>query len=189
MIGTKFCAASVIICPDPRWLLVVDSAVQSNAIVSSLFPRNVRERLFRAEEKKYEADNKTSSAVLAFEPAKIRIKNFLNTSTAGAGMGMGVTGRLPVPPEEGGQVKTRGASTSVADGGIFEANRPIADLFPETTILFADIAGFTAWSSAREPSQVFTLLETIYGAFDVIAVKRGVFKVETIGELLLWWLN
>ena len=45
--------------------------------------------------------------------------------------------------------------------------KPIADLFPETTILFADIAGFTAWSSAREPSQVFTLLETVYRAFDV----------------------
>ena len=44
--------------------------------------------------------------------------------------------------------------------------QPIADLFPETSILFADIAGFTAWSSAREPSQVFTLLETVYKSFD-----------------------
>lgn len=39
------------------------------------------------------------------------------------------------------------------------ALEPIADLFPKTTILFADLAGFTAWSSEREPSQVFTLLE------------------------------
>jgi hypothetical protein len=30
-------------------------------------------------------------------------------------------------------------------------SKPIADLFPETTVLFADIAGFTAWSSVREP--------------------------------------
>jgi hypothetical protein len=35
---------------------------------------------------------------------------------------------------------------------------PIADIFPQTTILFADIVGFTAWSSAREPTQVFQLL-------------------------------
>jgi class 3 adenylate cyclase len=42
-------------------------------------------------------------------------------------------------------------------------------------------AGFTAWSSVREPKQVFTLLETLYGAFD-IADRRGVFKVETIGD-------
>eukprot|EP00980_Cylindrotheca_fusiformis_P001921 scaffold437_cov111-Cylindrotheca_fusiformis.AAC.19 len=59
---------------------------------------------------------------------------------------------------------------------------PLADLFPSTTVLFADIAGFTAWSSAREPQQVFVLLETIYGAFDKIAYRHNVFKVETVGD-------
>jgi class 3 adenylate cyclase len=54
--------------------------------------------------------------------------------------------------------------------------------FPNATVMFADIAGFTAWSSVREPSQVFTLLETIYRAFDHIAKKRKVFKVETVGD-------
>jgi hypothetical protein len=29
--------------------------------------------------------------------------------------------------------------------------RPIADFFPEATIMFADISGFTAWASTREP--------------------------------------
>lgn len=42
--------------------------------------------------------------------------------------------------------------------------------------------GFTAWSSEREPKDVFTLLETLYGAFDKLANKLGVFKVETIGD-------
>ncbi|GKY99148.1 hypothetical protein MPSEU_000870300 [Mayamaea pseudoterrestris] len=60
--------------------------------------------------------------------------------------------------------------------------KPIADLFTESTVLFADIAGFTAWSSQREPAQVFTLLETLYRAFDEIAKRRRVFKVETIGD-------
>lgn len=59
---------------------------------------------------------------------------------------------------------------------------PIADLFPHTTIMFADIAGFTAWSSEREPSQVFKLLESLYKSFDGVARKLGVFKVETIGD-------
>ena len=40
------------------------------------------------------------------------------------------------------------------------------------------IAGFTAWSSTREPFQVFSLLETVYADFDKIAKRRGVFKVE-----------
>lgn len=47
------------------------------------------------------------------------------------------------------------------------------------SVLFADIAGFTAWSSLRDPSQVFRLLEAIYSAFDTIARRRGVFKVKT----------
>jgi class 3 adenylate cyclase len=54
-------------------------------------------------------------------------------------------------------------------------------LYPDATVMFADIAGFTSWSSVREPTQVFTLLET-HGAFDAIAKRRGVFKVETIGD-------
>eukprot|EP00980_Cylindrotheca_fusiformis_P017997 scaffold5747_cov126-Cylindrotheca_fusiformis.AAC.1 len=56
---------------------------------------------------------------------------------------------------------------------------PLADLFPSVTVVFADLVGFTAWSSAREPHQVFILLETIYGAFDRIAYRHSVFKVET----------
>eukprot|EP00980_Cylindrotheca_fusiformis_P025843 scaffold14714_cov108-Cylindrotheca_fusiformis.AAC.2 len=59
---------------------------------------------------------------------------------------------------------------------------PLADLFPSVTVVFADIAGFTAWSSAREPGQVFVLLETLYGAFDKIAYRHNVFKVETVGD-------
>lgn len=54
--------------------------------------------------------------------------------------------------------------------------------FPHTTVMFADIAGFTAWSSAREPAQVFTLLESVYRAFDKIAKQRKVYKVETVGD-------
>jgi class 3 adenylate cyclase len=60
--------------------------------------------------------------------------------------------------------------------------KPIADFFPEATVMFADLVGFTAWSSMREPTQVFTLLESIYNAFDEIARRRRVFKVETVGD-------
>ncbi|CAB9521868.1 Receptor-type guanylate cyclase gcy [Seminavis robusta] len=59
---------------------------------------------------------------------------------------------------------------------------PLADLFVNTTIMFADIAGFTAWSSAKDPILVFMLLETIYSAFDKLANRYGVFKVETVGD-------
>ena len=48
--------------------------------------------------------------------------------------------------------------------------------------MFADIAGFTAWSSIREPHQVLLLLESIFQAFDGIAKSVGVFNVETVGD-------
>ena len=44
------------------------------------------------------------------------------------------------------------------------------------------LLGFTAWSSTRDPAQVFILLQTVYQAFDKIAKRRKVFKVETIGD-------
>lgn len=63
-----------------------------------------------------------------------------------------------------------------------ESNNPIADLFPHCTVLFADITDFTAWSSSRDPSHVFLLLQKIYRSLDLIAKRRSVFKVETVGD-------
>jgi class 3 adenylate cyclase len=48
--------------------------------------------------------------------------------------------------------------------------------------MFTDIVGFTAWSSEREASQVFILLQNIFHEFDRAAKRRVVFKVETIGD-------
>eukprot|EP00934_Nitzschia_sp_Nitz4_P007445 Nitzschia sp. Nitz4//scaffold17_size182527//156864//160606//NITZ4_001879-RA/size182527-snap-gene-0.304-mRNA-1//-1//CDS//3329539415//7435//frame0 len=76
-------------------------------------------------------------------------------------------------------------SDPYGDKGFIGANSnspPIADLYPHATIMFADIANFTAWASVREPTQVFTLLESVYSGFDKLAKSYGVFKVETIGD-------
>jgi class 3 adenylate cyclase len=81
-----------------------------------------------------------------------------------------------------GKAPTEAHKLVEKNDSVMPSSKPIADLFPNATVLFADIAGFTAWSSEREPSQVFTLLETIYDAFDRIAAKSKVFKVETIGD-------
>jgi Adenylate and Guanylate cyclase catalytic domain len=59
---------------------------------------------------------------------------------------------------------------------------PLAKLYPECTVFFADMVGFTKWSSTRSPTQVFTLLETLYEAFDKLADKHHVFKIETVGD-------
>jgi len=74
------------------------------------------------------------------------------------------------------------ALSSVSDDVDMDDSVPIAELYPECTVLFADIAGFTAWSSVRSPTEVFKLLETLYGAFDKVAKRRRVYKIETIGD-------
>ncbi|CAB9522084.1 Receptor-type guanylate cyclase gcy [Seminavis robusta] len=75
-----------------------------------------------------------------------------------------------------------GSESAADDDSVVFDTKPIADFFPETSILFGDIVGFTAWSSTREPSQVFKLLETIYHEFDRVANRRRIFKVETVGD-------
>jgi class 3 adenylate cyclase len=146
---------------------VVDTAERSNAIVSSLFPSNVRERLF----------NESTHHDLPGDPfpdipiatGESRVKSRLRSFMTDGGM------------EQSQQPWDSTESETHEDIVVFKS-KPIADLFPETTILFADISGFTAWSSMREPAQVFVLLETIYNGFDHIARRRRVYKVETIGD-------
>ena len=69
---------------------------------------------------------------------------------------------------------------SRSESGALE--KPIADLFLETTVLFADVANFTSWSSTRDAGQVFQLLQAIFQSFDSLAKRRRVFKVETVGD-------
>jgi class 3 adenylate cyclase len=134
---------------ERRNSILLETAEKSHNILSSLFPQNVRERLF--------ADQKESElAAKQIGGKMLNLKSFV----------------------DGGM----DADAGEADDEMGYKGRPIADLFTESTVLFADIAGFTAWSSQREPAQVFTLLETLYRAFDEIAKKRRVFKVETIGD-------
>ena len=113
------------------------TAKRTGALVSSLFPKEVQERMMQATREQDEKDKKHRRSM----------KDFVNSDKQQT-----ITGQ------------------------------PIADLWPSATVFFADIVGFTAWSSTREPTHVFMLLESIYSAFDDIARKRKVFKVETVGD-------
>jgi hypothetical protein len=51
-------------------------------------------------------------------------------------------------------------------------SKPIADLFPMTKIMFANISGFTAWCSVREPCLVLQLLEVFFSQPDEIPQEK-----------------
>ena len=106
----------------------VSNAAETNAIVTSLLPDHLRERLISHQQQERQKKQQNGN-----------LKSFLND----------------------------GANKDNVMDGMNDSNRtsaPLADLFLETTIIFADISGFTAWSSVREPTQVFVLLECLYGA-------------------------
>lgn len=60
--------------------------------------------------------------------------------------------------------------------------RRIADRYPETTILFSDIVGFTPWAQRTEADRVVALLDHLFTRFDELATEHGVEKIKTIGD-------
>ena len=58
----------------------------------------------------------------------------------------------------------------------------IADSFPEVTVLFADIVGFTPLSSDMSPNALVLLLNEIFTAFDQEVEAHDLEKIKTIGD-------
>ncbi len=58
----------------------------------------------------------------------------------------------------------------------------IAELHPKTTILFADIADFTALSATMAPEALVDLLDEVFTEFDRIVDEKGLEKIKTIGD-------
>merc|ERR1712048_1307152 len=58
----------------------------------------------------------------------------------------------------------------------------IADVYPDVTILFTDMKGFTAFSSKLDPNELASFLNSMFSAFDEILERMGLHKVEVIGD-------
>ncbi len=60
--------------------------------------------------------------------------------------------------------------------------RDIADHFAESTVLFADIVGFTELSARHAPAEIVAFLNRVFGRFDALVERHGVEKIKTIGD-------
>ncbi len=60
--------------------------------------------------------------------------------------------------------------------------RTIVDSFIDSTVLFADIVGFTRIAARQSPHRTVQLLNELFSGFDRIAEQRELEKVKTIGD-------
>jgi guanylate cyclase len=58
----------------------------------------------------------------------------------------------------------------------------IAEHYPEASVLFADIAGFTPLAASLQAGEVVDMLNEIFVAFDNILRKHQLEKIKTIGD-------
>lgn len=58
----------------------------------------------------------------------------------------------------------------------------IAETFGETTVMFADLAGFTEFSQHVDARHLVEVLDDIFSTFDGVAEAWGVEKIKTIGD-------
>lgn len=63
-----------------------------------------------------------------------------------------------------------------------QADSTIADGFADVTVMFADIVNFTQIAEGMSPSQIFSMLNKVFSAFDALAEKHGLEKIKTIGD-------
>jgi len=58
----------------------------------------------------------------------------------------------------------------------------IAESYPATTIVFADVVGFTPWANSTDPAEVVALLDDLFTRFDALAEEHGLEKIKTVGD-------
>ena len=61
-------------------------------------------------------------------------------------------------------------------------NSKLAETYENVTIIYADICGFTAYSSNKKPLQVVNMLSKLFTDFDKFCASIDIYKVYTIGD-------
>jgi adenylate cyclase len=82
--------------------------------------------------------------------------------------------------------KTEALLLNILPGSIVSRIRKgevaIADRFPDATILFADLVGFTNLAGRHSPGRIVELLNGLFSAFDKLAKRLNLEKIKTIGD-------
>jgi adenylate cyclase len=71
---------------------------------------------------------------------------------------------------------------SIAERLKREPGRTVADRYEDVSVLFADMAGFTARASTLSPEALVSFLDRIFAEFDELISARGVEKIKSSGD-------
>ena len=137
---------------------VMKAAARSTKIVEQMFPATFRERMFRDAKKEEEMRRVEEQQIRKTNRERGSVKDRLTHLSEYVVNPKHRMKQFLVPKTK--DQPDFNVPEAIATGGT--ANEPIADLFPETSIMFCDIVGFTAWCAEHEPNHVFHLLETLY---------------------------
>ena len=72
--------------------------------------------------------------------------------------------------------------TKIVDRLTARPGKPLADSFPEITVLFTDLQGFVELAKQLGAQRTVAMLNHLVRAFDALADKHGVEKIKTIGD-------
>ena len=149
-------------------LFLLRIVTATSRIVDDVFPKSVKARMMKQALDRDEAPGASAPAAAG------EGKNL----SQGAVRVLGLIQKMVGIEAATERVAARKSSQLVLSSG----SGPIADTFPAVTVLFADIAGFTAWAAVRPPEVVFAFLGSLWCTFDELCAVRGIFKVETVGD-------
>jgi adenylate cyclase len=79
------------------------------------------------------------------------------------------------------ELLTNAIPASIADR-LRHGESRIAETYPETTVVFADVAGFTPWANKTEPDRVVALLDDLFTRLDADTAEHGLEKIKTVGD-------
>jgi class 3 adenylate cyclase len=63
-----------------------------------------------------------------------------------------------------------------------QGEKNIAEHYPDCTVLFSDLVGFTRLATKIPPAELVQMLNTIFSEFDHLADRHGLEKIKTIGD-------
>lgn len=168
---------------ERRQDVVMSSAEKSNAIVSSMFPSHIADKLLSDE---------TNPATSASTPMTSATTNDSIALTL-TSMPTTLTNTMTTKSDDKiRDYQMQSFLDNDGNPGVFVDKceetdflvlpEPIADTYENTTVMFTEISGLHKWSINRDAKDIFILLEVLYSTFDSIANEMHITKVESIGD-------